>query len=49
MQEISGKVVVFNTGMFGYQKNIFKMFYQEKILCMTYPLIGNYAISEKYR
>lgn len=35
--------VVFNTGMTGYQEVLSDPSYCEQIICMTYPLIGNYG------
>ena len=43
-QEIEGEVV-FNTGMTGYQELITDPSYCGQIVCMTYPLIGNYGIN----
>ncbi len=43
-QEIEGEVV-FNTGMTGYQELISDLSYCGQIVCMTYPLIGNYGIN----
>lgn len=43
-QEIAGEVV-FNTGMTGYQELISDPSYCGQIVCMTYPLIGNYGIN----
>ena len=43
-QEIQGEVV-FNTGMTGYQELISDPSYCGQIVCMTYPLIGNYGIN----
>ncbi|SFI60328.1 carbamoyl-phosphate synthase small subunit [Kaistella treverensis] len=37
--------VVFNTGMTGYQELISDPSYCGQIVCMTYPLIGNYGIN----
>jgi len=37
--------VVFNTGMTGYQELISDLSYCGQIVCMTYPLIGNYGIN----
>ena len=42
--EIEGEVV-FNTGMTGYQELISDPSYCGQIVCMTYPLIGNYGIN----
>ena len=35
--------VVFNTGMTGYQEVLSDPSYCDQIICMTYPLIGNYG------
>src|SRR5690606_38679498 len=43
-QEIEGEVV-FNTGMTGYQELLSDLSYCGQIVCMTYPLIGNYGIN----
>ena len=43
-QEIVGEVV-FNTSMTGYQEIISDPSYCGQIVCMTYPLIGNYGIN----
>lgn len=37
--------VVFNTGMTGYQEVLTDPSYAGQIVCMTYPLIGNYGIN----
>ena len=37
--------VVFNTGMTGYQELISDPSYCGQLVCMTYPLIGNYGIN----
>ncbi len=42
--DIEGEVV-FNTGMTGYQELISDPSYCGQIVCMTYPLIGNYGIN----
>jgi carbamoyl-phosphate synthase small subunit len=42
--ETAGEVV-FNTGMTGYQELISDPSYCGQIVCMTYPLIGNYGIN----
>ena len=42
--EASGEVV-FNTSMTGYQEVITDPSYRGQMVCMTYPLIGNYGIS----
>ncbi len=38
--------VVFNTGMTGYQEVLTDPSYADQIVCMTYPLVGNYGINE---
>lgn len=43
-QDTSGEVV-FNTGMTGYQELLSDPSYCGQIVCMTYPLIGNYGIN----
>jgi carbamoyl-phosphate synthase small subunit len=43
-KEIVGEVV-FNTGMVGYTESLTDPSYRGQILCMTYPLIGNYGVS----
>ena len=37
--------VVFNTGMTGYQEVLTDPSYKGQMVCMTYPLIGNYGIN----
>lgn len=37
--------VVFNTGMTGYQEVLTDPSYADQMVCMTYPLIGNYGIN----
>lgn len=39
--------VVFNTGMTGYQEMVTDPSYRGQILTFTYPLIGNYGITEE--
>lgn len=39
--------VVFNTSMTGYQEIITDPSYKGQIVCMTYPLIGNYGVNEE--
>ena len=39
--------VVFNTGMTGYQEVLTDPSYAGQMVCMTYPLIGNYAINNQ--
>ncbi len=43
-EEVTGEVV-FNTGMTGYQEILTDPSYWGQIVCMTYPLIGNYGIN----
>lgn len=43
-ESISGEVI-FHTGMTGYQEIISDPAYCEQIVCMTFPLIGNYGIN----
>ena len=38
--------VVFNTGMTGYQESVTDPSYAGQIITFTYPLIGNYGVSE---
>ena len=40
--------VVFSTGMSGYQESITSPLSRGQILIMTYPLIGNYGINDKF-
>jgi carbamoyl-phosphate synthase small subunit len=37
--------VVFNTGMTGYQEALTDPSYAGQLLCLTYPLIGNYGVN----
>jgi carbamoyl-phosphate synthase small subunit len=39
--------VVFNTGMTGYQEILTDPSYAGQIVCLTYPMIGNYGINEE--
>src|SRR3989442_5260246 len=39
--------VVFNTGMTGYQEILTDPSYAGQIVCLTYPLVGNYGINEQ--
>ena len=39
--------VVFNTGMVGYTESLTDPSYNGQILCMTYPLVGNYGVPQK--
>ncbi len=41
--EITGEVV-FNTGMVGYTETLTDPSYRGQMLCMTYPLVGNYGV-----
>ncbi len=40
--------VVFNTSMVGYQEILSDPSYCDQIICMTYPLIGNYGVSKEF-
>ena len=42
----NGGEICFNTGMTGYQELITDPSYCGQIVCMTYPLIGNYGIPD---
>lgn len=42
-QSVSGEVV-FNTGMVGYTEALTDPSYAGQILCLTYPLVGNYGV-----
>lgn len=44
--EIVGEVV-FNTGMVGYTETLTDPSYFGQILCLTYPLVGNYGVPSK--
>src|SRR5256885_16157129 len=39
--------MVFNTSMTGYQEVLTDPSYAGQIVCMTYPLIGNYGVNER--
>ena len=39
--------VVFNTGMTGYQEILTDPSYAGQIVCLTYPLVGNYGVNEE--
>src|SRR6266536_5905448 len=39
--------VVFNTGMTGYQEILTDPSYAGQMVCLTYPLVGNYGINEE--
>lgn len=42
-----GGEVIFNTGMTGYQEILTDPSYYGQMVCMTWPLIGNYGITEE--
>ena len=44
-RDIIGEVV-FNTGMTGYQEVLTDPSYSGQLVCMTYPLMGNYGVNE---
>jgi carbamoyl-phosphate synthase small subunit len=44
--ETNGEVV-FNTSMMGYQEIITDPSYKGQLVCMTYPLIGNYGVNKE--
>jgi len=39
--------VVFNTGMVGYPENLTDPSYRGQILCLTFPLVGNYGVPDR--
>src|SRR5436305_9089614 len=41
--------VVFNTSMTGYQEVLTDPSYKGQVVCMTYPLIGNYGVNAEDR
>jgi carbamoyl-phosphate synthase small subunit len=41
----AGGEVIFNTGMTGYQEILTDPSYAGQMVCMTYPLIGNYGVN----
>ncbi|MFO7818196.1 MAG: glutamine-hydrolyzing carbamoyl-phosphate synthase small subunit [Thermodesulfobacteriota bacterium] len=41
----TGGEVIFNTGMTGYQEVLTDPSYSGQMVCMTYPLIGNYGVN----
>lgn len=45
-EKSSAGEVVFTTGMVGYPESITDSSYQDQILIFTYPLIGNYGVSD---
>ena len=44
-KSVSGEVV-FSTGMVGYPQSLTDPSYSGQILVLTYPLIGNYGVSD---
>ena len=42
-RSVAGEVV-FNTGMVGYTESLTDPSYRGQILCLTYPLVGNYGV-----
>src|SRR5213595_2975389 len=44
--EVCGEMV-FNTSMTGYQEILTDPSYAGQIVCMTYPLIGNYGVNKE--
>src|SRR4249919_2302254 len=42
-----GGEFVFNTGMVGYTETLTDPSYRGQILCLTYPLVGNYGVPDK--
>lgn len=44
--EVCGEMI-FNTSMSGYQEVLTDPSYAGQIVCMTYPLIGNYGVNER--
>ena len=44
--EIAEGEVVFNTAMVGYPESLTDPSYSGQILCITYPIIGNYGVPE---
>ena len=43
--DLAGGEVIFNTAMTGYQELITDPSYTGQMVCMTWPLIGNYGIN----
>lgn len=39
--------IVFNTSMVGYQEIVSDPSYTDQMVCMTYPLIGNYSMTDE--
>ena len=48
IRNISGEVV-FSTGMVGYPESLTDPSYKGQILCLTFPLIGNYGVPAKVK
>jgi len=46
-RSVSGEVV-FNTGMVGYTESLSDPSYSGQILCLTYPLVGNYGVPPQF-
>ncbi len=46
-QSVDGEVV-FSTAMVGYPESLTDPSYSGQILCVTYPLVGNYGVPEDY-
>ena len=44
-KEIIGEVI-FNTSMVGYQEILSDPAYFDKIVCMSYPIIGSYGLAD---
>ncbi len=44
--KLSVNEIVFNTSMVGYQEIISDPSYTDQMVCMTYPLIGNYGMAD---
>lgn len=45
--ELTGGEVIFNTAMAGYQELLTDPSYAGQMVCLTYPLIGNYGINSE--
>ena len=39
--------IIFNTAMVGYHEILSNPVYAEKLVCMSYPLIGNYGLANE--
>ena len=46
-KSVSGEVV-FNTGMVGYTESLSDPSYSGQILCLTFPLVGNYGVPPEF-